>query len=139
MSCLAVNYIVQVTSPSMQLIKLLPTIYCRGNRLLLTENFPWISLLHLSFSPRASKRLLSLLLFSSGMWCLNNKTNSSAIPSSVLGHPHQSSKFYIYLIKTFPPTFIKIFEKKNLENTFQSLIEFFQFKKFEQKFIKLKY
>ena len=42
----------------------------------------------------------------------------------------QLRHFYQYLLKFF---------KKNLENTFQSLIEFFQFKKFEQKFIKLKY
>ena len=37
--------------------------------------------------------------------------------------------FQIYSIKVFPSTFIKIFWKKNLENIFQLLIEFFLIKK----------
>ena len=42
--------------------------------------------------------------------------------------------FQIYSIKAFLSTFVEIFLKKNLKNIFQLLIEFFKFKKLEEKF-----
>ena len=63
------NYTVQVTFSSMQLIKLLPSIWGRGNKLLLAGNFPyssWFSFLNQSFPCKAPKNLFPLFLLPSG-------------------------------------------------------------------------
>ena len=107
--CLVVNYNVQVTSSSMRLIKLLPTIKCRGNKLLLSKKTsPTTHDSLTSTSPSHLELLKAFCLFISpsransllGRMMLHCQHYSPTIPSSVLKTPQVHILEYHLLLMT---------------------------------------